>query len=839
MAFPLWCDAPIYGQPKPIQEEEESPAQGQVAKSRIGLVEGSINLAEQAKNEKDANLKRVLEEFVTPYDLVSLRQGQTLRVALLRNRFDPNRSLSVEVLPGQRAKEGRRSLDPEEIASVSYYEERALQRVRELLQKVPVPGVGVELNEAQRRTLQVCYMVLADVLRRHREAIQKKERQGTEWQKVEVNLRAALADVQVRYLRDLIGTRQYEAARVYADRVYRESGASRAVQESLDYLYVSLARNALDSGNLRSAREYIEILQKTYTRELSADARGIFKSLEDQARALLESARRLAAEKKYGSALRELFRAEDAYPILPGLREFRSSLQKQYPLLRIGIRQLPQQMSPVTALSDIEGAAARLLFDYVIEPVAPPGAEEGYASHLLLYPPRLSGDSWELVLVPDLKWSDGSPVTPADVTRSFELITDPRSPLYQPTLAELVQLRVSGEHRLLFQFTRAVADPASVLMFPLLPARHFPPQNHPRNLVFGSQPVGSGPYLFAGQDGQEWVFQANPHYRRPHASQPAIVEIRLVPYRDFIEARDDLTAGRILMLFDVTAREAETFTTSSVKVVTPTRPREARRPYFANPRIYFLALNHTKPALRTEEFRRALGLAINRDELLRAYFRGKDQSVHQPLTGPFPVGSWASDDNLEWPRTLLHNPAQSRQLLDKVRAHMGALPRLTILCPDDDHAGARACRRIAEDWTKLGVQSEVQLLPRQQLAAELAKPKPDYDVAYWSYVFDNEALSLWPLLDPRGLGEAGRNYLGYTGDGELEGILQNIHTRREFAYVQRECFKLHELFAQKMVFIPLWQLDRFVAFHPSLRYTRLHPLYVFHEPEVWRIQENP
>jgi hypothetical protein len=38
-----------------------------------------------------------------------------------------------------------------------------------------------------------------------------------------------------------------------------------------------------------------------------------------------------------------------------------------------------------------------------------------------------------------------------------------------------------------------------------------------------------------------------------------------------------------------------------------------------------------------------------------------------------------------------------------------------------------------------------------------------------------------------------------------------------------------------MTLIPLWQLDRHVAVHKSLRDARIHPLWLFDNVEHWRL----
>jgi hypothetical protein len=108
-------------------------------------------------------------------------------------------------------------------------------------------------------------------------------------------------------------------------------------------------------------------------------------------------------------------------------------------------------------------------------------------------------------------------------------------------------------------------------------------------------------------------------------------------------------------------------------------------------------------------------------------------------------------------------------------------------------------------------------------------------LAYWHYDFPTEALSLWPLF----AAGPGRNFMGYPRDGELEGLFQELHNRRAFPAVQRQAHLLHELIMRKMLLIPLWQLDRHVGVHRSLKPTRLHPLWVFDDVEEWRLVMQP
>jgi hypothetical protein len=50
---------------------------------------------------------------------------------------------------------------------------------------------------------------------------------------------------------------------------------------------------------------------------------------------------------------------------------------------------------------------------------------------------------------------------------------------------------------------------------------------------------------------------------------------------------------------------------------------------------------------------------------------------------------------------------------------------------------------------------------------------------------------------------------------------------------------LHDLLtSEKMIMLPLWQIDRHVAVHRNLRYTRLHPVCVVDDIELWQLRGN-
>jgi peptide/nickel transport system substrate-binding protein len=421
----------------------------------------------------------------------------------------------------------------------------------------------------------------------------------------------------------------------------------------------------------------------------------------------------------------------------------------------------------------------------------------------------------------------------------MEIMTDPASPYYDPLAKELLEVKATDPYRFTVTLTRGYLDPLSLMTFDLLPAHLLPGGRSPRNLSFGKQPVGTGPYVYQGVDGREMVFVANPNYHRPHAPDgPNVKEIRLVEYTDFATAREGLANGTYHALLDLTTKEMEQLSgMQQATVVTPTEPRVAVEPYLANPSVYFLLPNCRKPPFSSKNMRLAVGLSIDRERILREVFRGTGaKKYHTPLNGPFPLGSWAYNPALNPAKVSPFNPNLARDKLQQGRAEAGNVSAFTIKHAAEDLTAGPACKEIKADLDKLGMAIKVEAVPFQKLMGEMVADRPNFDLIYWRYDFDNETLSLWPLLDPKGDGPNGRNYLGLSQVSEIENKFREIQNRRDFAYVRQQSHILHDALTQThMVPIPLWQLDKHVAIHKSVIVTRVHPIHFVDDVEEWRL----
>jgi ABC-type transport system substrate-binding protein len=814
--------------PKKEGEEEE-----EARPKRAG---GNINFADEAKRAPHPRLREILEKLAVQCDTVTSSGGTTWEVSPIKKRFDPNQQTPVEF---KILKDGAdRRLPRDQVSAVSHYEDRVLKAAKQVLESgLDKPDASGKPLVPRSKLLAVAETLYSGGLNFHSAA--KEGRLRTEgWVGLEDEFKKELQQTQIAEVRAMTGESDWpggEALAAYLRTVYPPT---RDLMDAIQAHYIAMAQDLIAKDKHPDARRKLEFFLKKYANAVSPDVEQVHKQLQAKAGQLLSQGKALADAGEASKAFSFIQQAEDTWPQLAGLQEQRGRLLKAFPVLRVGVKQLPTQISPTTALSDVDRAACQLVFDQLFKLRAGPSARDGYECRLGLEIVPSQRGGFTLVLPPDLKWSDGKPFTSEDIKRSREILVDPRSPFCDPFAGEILDIKSDDDYHVNVEFKRGHIDPLSMLTFPLLPAHRLVPTRSPRDPAFGKNPIGTGPYVFKGVEGNEAIFTANPHYKRPHAPDgPAIKEIRLVQYPDFAQAKNALASGVVQILHGLTSEEADQLEgLPGVELLTPTQPRELTTGAFTNSRLWVLIPNHRKPELANLEMRKALSMLIDREKILNEVFRGNQkEKQHRVLNGPFPVGSWAyapqaSDSNP-------YKPQAGKGFLGEAQRKLGKAPSFSLKYPAGDPLADKACKAIRTQLAAEQVAINLEALPADQIVAELAKDRPTFDLIYWPIDHDNEALDLWPYFAPPTGQGIGRNFMGIEQDTELLSKFRRLQTRRDFKVVQAEMQDLHDLITErKVAFIPLWQLDRPVAVNGKhLRTTRIHPLWLFDDVEDWRL----
>jgi ABC-type transport system substrate-binding protein len=836
--------APQTQKKPPLEEEDPNP---RPLRKPPREDEGElVDLAHEVERATHPELQELYRRLAHPYDLVTRPNGNTEKVKPLTVYIGPGPGAtgSVVMFPYDASwKLGRAvTVRRGDIESVEYYEQIALNQVDKFLKsQFDLPVVEAAKPLTQRERLEGAEKALAAVLNFHKPTPDRYARGSPAWKDLERRLREKLLDVRLEHLHLLLGANKWEEAFTRGDHLVRfEYRTDAKVHERITRELVELVAPALKKGKFAEVHQQLLRLEKMpgsgavlepIRKELQARAAQKFREAEQ--------ARDRNDPVKANTLINE---SERLWPRLSGVREFRWQLNKDHPTLGVGVRVLPEYFSPGTAVLDSEKQAVELLFDSLLKLHDDPGRGQTYEPSLAVAAPRRDPQGWQFKLDRTAYWSTGNPVTEADVRLTVRRLSDPRSAGFSPAWANLIETPTVGSDssEVNLALRQGFIDPFSLMTFKVLPSSGSAIAR-PDDLVFGKNPVGSGPYqlvearhLPGDMQGRQVVFVASSSYHRARKpEQPYIPEIRFFHSSDPIV---DFKEGRLHLLLDLPPHGVEDLQkeTSGLSNLVKVRAMKNRR-------IYFLAVNHRVPALQNEALRRAIAHSINRNQILDDVFRkglaGWTQLPHRPLSGPYPPDSWAAEP------TYRRDPYQpelvKRELLPKVKEALGEV-KLTLKYPGGDGGDPlvkRACEMIqAQVRTTTGVELELEALPPRDLHREVTV-QTNYDLAYFSYDYPSEAYWIWPLFnniaDP-----SRRNYLGYQNDGALDQDCQRSMIYREFGKVQEYTHSIHKQIYQKMPFIPLWQLDTFIAIHKDLTPTYIDPLWIFTDAAQWKLEKR-
>jgi peptide/nickel transport system substrate-binding protein len=838
---------PNGGKPKKkinIEDEDPNPPQSKVPvrvdEPRKNVdVPTAADLAAAWRQTKHPVLRALYRELSKPHDVITfdrINPNQRLHVEYvepLKNYYasdaDFRESMAIKPLNH----EDWSPLAKSEIFRGSHvkikpYELRAVEKVQEMR-----GGKFDTLPESEKnylstsQILQAAETVLTAVLRFHDAARESNVRDGDGWDGVANTVRAKLLEVHLEQLARVAAGKDWEATLAEARRV-ADSHRRMDEREQIARPLIELAQqtvageNPSDAALREGRRRFLQIEELVPG---SAVAGPVGAKLRQKALNLFEQAKAHQAKNEDKQALELLDQAEAIWAQLPGLHDMRLRLNNAYPVLRVGVQQLPSEFIPGLATSDADKQAIELLYESLVRPTFANPFNQGYDAVLAIGLPKLAPLGREFKLANKTFWSDEKPLTAKDVTKTVELLQNKDWPGYSPAWTDLIEEahQVGGDpSSVRITLKRGLVDPLSLMSFKVLP-RDLTPANYAK---FNEKPVSSGPYKFGSiindKDGRKTVvFIANPTYsvRAGKTNLPRIREIHFVrcddPVKDFGKGDDK----RAIDLFaNPTADQIKALRANSSVVVTEPKP---------NRRIYFLAINHLKPALKNENLRRALAQAINREKILDECFRGEfGKNAHHALSGPFPAGSWAGDPSLD----TLDRLDKAKTFADLAAKDGFRDVKLTLRYPQNDSQAEKAMTVLRDQVKEVGIILDLQKMDAVAMRNAVEQVR-DYDLAYYHYDFASEVYSLKPLFEQG-------NYFNYPPDAQLQAKFGDMLGHRDFSEIQRPARHIHGIFQTQMPFVPLWQLDTVVVYSSNLKPGPIDPLLLFPGVEEWRLEKK-
>jgi len=345
---------------------------------------------------------------------------------------------------------------------------------------------------------------------------------------------------------------------------------------------------------------------------------------------------------------------------------------------------------------------------------------------------EVSPDGNEVVfeLRTDVRWHDGTPTTAYDVAFTFDRVKDPDVPYpSRSSFDHWETAEVLGPHRIRFTLRPHADFLNGWTALPIMP-RHILKDVPPAELAthpFGtSEPIGNGPFRFVEhRPGDRWTFEANPDFPEELGGRPYLDRLvyRVIPNETTLFA--ELRSGGVHMYVRVAPELVE-------QVI---EDPELRLVAFPFPNYSFIAWNSRRPFFEHAAVRRALTMAIDREEIVEAVRHG----LATPAAGPVGPWHWAYDSAR---RPLPHLPDSAAVLLeragwvdsdgDDVREKDGV--RFSFELATNESRERRSIAELVQRYlANVGVEARPRVREHQSLVADVTSPERRFDAFLLSW----------------------------------------------------------------------------------------------------------
>lgn len=289
------------------------------------------------------------------------------------------------------------------------------------------------------------------------------------------------------------------------------------------------------------------------------------------------------------------------------------------------------------------------------------------------------GLSWTFTLRAGVTFSDGSPLTAAEVKASLDLART--STLYASRFRDITGV-TAGEGAVTVTLSQANGELPALLDIPIVKET-------------GDMPLGTGPYVLT-QSGETWSLTARQGWWQGEA-----LPLQTIPLRS-IQETDDLihafdTRDIALVSTDLTGTNALGFSGSFDTVDYPTSV------------MLYVGFNVTSGPCRSAAVRQALLRTFDRASVSTVLYASHAQPAVMPISPASPY----YPDSLE--EELAYAPQQAAQLLEEA----GGGRSLKFVAPSGNSARAASAELLANGLTELGFQVELRLLTWSDYLAAL------------------------------------------------------------------------------------------------------------------------
>jgi hypothetical protein len=570
-----------------------------------------------------------------------------------------------------------------------------------------------------------------------------------------------------------------------------------------------------DKGQFRDARHFLGRLA-------SLDAQHpIFlkwkTELTNRTTALMGEARAESTQGHGDEATRLIELAARVWPDTAGLKDTHRELIDRFQSLRLGVLRLADEPTkyPFELPADMDAIALTAL--PLFEPTKFDERGVRYRSPLFdTWEPGDLGRQVQFTLrLKRADWEARPLMTSTDILDELSRRIDPSQPGHDERLAGIVErLTVQSPSQFTIHFRRLPLRLESFLEFPISLSEESISLNS--DISAGALPTAGRERFYKHQQDEHQISYRRVRPQPSTAKTRHVDEVIHVRYDSWERALQGMLRGEVMGVTRVGLNDLKQVQDDSRFLVVP----------FALPASHFILFNPRCVALRDGQLRRALSLALNREQLIRdSILNGLTEPLARPASSPFPTSSYGHNRVLAEP---MFDPQRAAVLALTAKKQMGEdIPVLRLTCPPDPAIQAAAIEMI-EAWRRVGI--TVRLVDN---SIDSADQPDDWDMVYRITRIVEPLTEFWPLLTLQ-------------PDATVESLKPlPERMRRQLLELDRSidwtsATKLiHRIETELLVearYLPLWEVDEFFVTRRQLMGLPPKLMNAFQDVERWTLQ---
>lgn len=340
-------------------------------------------------------------------------------------------------------------------------------------------------------------------------------------------------------------------------------------------------------------------------------------------------------------------------------------------------------------------------------------------------------------LKPGIKWSDGQPLTSADVQFTWRAIMDDPKTAVRSGYDQITSIDTPDDLTAVVHYKSVYA--AYPTRFGRLLAKHVLGSMAPADYSksdYVRKPLGTGPFMLTEfVAGDHFTVEKNPNYREP--GKPYLDKIIFKSVPTSAVAIAQLKAGEVQAMWNLLESESADVEKAGVHVVVTPGPSVERIEFNTAENKDGTDPNSKHPILGDINVRRAL-----------IYATPKQQMIDKLLFGKATVGRTVLSTGWAAPKDVTqesYDPKKANELLDQagwvkgsdgIRVKNGLRASLEITTTTGNKTREQVEQVLVEEWKQIGVELKIQNVPSAVLlsaswAANDPRKKGSLDM--WMY----------------------------------------------------------------------------------------------------------